>query len=160
MIITSNHIKKTSKFFCSKSDHIFCYHDNSLNDVLNKQTINEFHYIRKKESSYQVLLEELLQLKHEKLNLTFGRNWYTDLSDENILIEIKNIKNLRESFGQILMYEKLKGKKMKKMIITYGNIKSKKEMEIYISLANDLDIDLAYVTIEDLLIKKHLKIIE
>lgn len=156
-MILHSHNSQTSKHFCSKINHTICDHDygnhkQRYSVIKSFRRNNELNLLRKKESSYQKLLENILSLKHKKIKINPKRNYYTDLSDENVIIEIKNVTDFRSSVGQILCYHHAQYiNERKRVIVLFGDIPSLEEITVFIKVCKDIRITLIWVELEELI---------
>lgn len=151
MILASNRLR-TSKYFCTLPNHCLCYHDEPTETALCRTNErSEMDHLRFEEKTYQNLLTTIFKESHQTIHLG-TKNWYSDISSDDLLIEIKNARNIRAALGQIVCYAKaMKKNELKKSIIIFGVLPHKRELDIYIQVCEDLNIDLIYVELEDLI---------
>lgn len=103
----------------------------------------------KLEYFWQKKLERLTGLHHTYLKYGHSLN-ITDLSDHNVLIEIKHAAKVREAIGQILFYEAIMKEKrhkvgevsIMKVLVIFNATWCEKVEALYKQLCNDLDIHL------------------
>lgn len=156
-MIFISHRKKTSKYFCNLPNHVLCYHDTLIKTLYDHYQTKrkEVDHLRYEEKIYQKLLTDILKIGHQTIHLG-TKNWYSDISSEDLLLEIKNAKNTRDAIGQIICYEKaMKRNNLKKSIIIFGELPHKRELDVYIQVCGDLNVDLIYVQLEELIELRH-----
>ena len=99
----------------------------------------------KNEQFYQNNLSKLFHLYHECL----PNDWITDLSNRDVLIEIKNVKNFRSAYGQCMQYSAFRPH-AKKIIILFGKVPSEDVMRVNVQICEKLDIELVWVWCEEI----------
>ncbi len=159
MYLCSVNQKQTSKYFCTKPNHVLCTHDSGsvrarYKEIKSFKRDPSYNVLRKKESSFQKLLEEILFLNHNTIKVDGKKNYYTDLSDEKIIIEIKNVDQFRSSVGQLFCYQVADGSiksDRKRVIVLFGELPSISEVLIFTNVCIELKIDLIWVELEELL---------
>jgi len=150
-MILSSHRIKTSKYFCELPNHCLCFHDLPLKYAYYYgQKRKEIDHLRYEEKTYQKLLTAIFKTGHQTIRLG-TKNWYSDISSDDLLMEIKNTSHVRSALGQIICYEKAMRKHLRKMIVIFGDLPPKRELDIYMQVCGDLKVDLIYVQLEELI---------
>jgi hypothetical protein len=126
-----------------KNEH-FATFDNQLNE-LERIKIKLVRHLGKTEAFYQNNLSKLFGISHEYL----ANGWITDLSNDDILIEIKNVKHLREAIGQIIQYSTFRPK-AKKIICLFGTLPNETTMQANVKVCEKLNIDLIWLYCEEI----------
>lgn len=146
-----SYLPRTSHHFCQLSNHVLCnHHVNVIQYVYALQT--EKSSSSRREQTIQTILERILNMKHETIRIDAKKKWFTDLSNEEFLVEIKHVSNMRESIGQILCYEtSMSTIKRKKLIVLFGQVESCDELLIFVATCKQLQISVCHVRTDHLL---------
>jgi len=114
-------------------------------DELEKTKLRLVRLLGKQEVFYQKNLEKLFGLSHERLS----NDWITDLSNRHVLIEIKNVKNLRSSIGQIQQYAVYRPEAVK-VICLFGCPPPAQAMQANVEICERMDITLVWLWSEQI----------
>ncbi|RYE20260.1 MAG: hypothetical protein EOP45_11350 [Sphingobacteriaceae bacterium] len=115
------------------------------NTELDEMNLKMCRLLGKKEEFYQQNMAKLTNMSHERL----PGGLITDLSNQDILIEIKNAKKFRESFGQVNQYALFRPK-AHRVICLFGHIPNAIILRSYIELCEKSNIDLVWLFSEEL----------
>lgn len=122
-----------------EQDQYFANCHKSLNE-LEQTKIQLVRHLGKRELFYQKNLSKLFCMGHEQL----PNGWVTDLSNTNLLIEIKNVKRFREVIGQLSQYSTFRPN-AKRVICLFGNLPSQRTMQANVEVCERLNIDLVWL---------------
>ncbi|RYE20919.1 MAG: hypothetical protein EOP45_10325 [Sphingobacteriaceae bacterium] len=128
-----------------KNQYFANYHTDYHADELEQTKLKLIRYLGKRELFYQNNLSKMFGMSHEQLS----NGWVTDLSNEDLLIEIKNVKQFRQAIGQISQYSTFRPN-AKRIVCLFGNLPSQETMQANVEVCERLDIELVWVWSEEI----------